>query len=62
MIRANPRLVALAAAGVLALSIAGCGKKPAFVDAPEGTTNDTYQKTYPAPVDRSKATDGLSFP
>jgi len=55
-------LVAAAAAGMLLLAMSGCGKKPSFVDAPEGTVNDTYSKTYPAPVDRSKKTDGLSFP
>jgi len=56
------RLLVAAAAGTLLLAMSGCGKKPSFVDAPEGTVNDTYNKTYPAPVDRSKTTDGLTFP
>lgn len=56
------RLLVAAAAGALLLAMSGCGKKPSFVDAPEGVVNDTYGKQYPAPVDRSRKTDGLSFP
>lgn len=56
------RLIVAATIVSTALAVSACGKRPSFVDAPEGVTNDTYDKSYPAPADRSKKTDGLSFP
>lgn len=32
-----------------ALAVAGCGKKPKFVDPPQGKENDLFPRTYPAP-------------
>jgi hypothetical protein len=29
------------------LALAGCGKKPGHVDAPDDVENDTYPRTYP---------------
>lgn len=41
------RLV-LAALIVAALPLAGCGKKPGSVTAPQGEENDTFPRTYPS--------------
>lgn len=30
-----------------ALALGGCGKKPNFVDPPQGEENDTFPRTYP---------------
>lgn len=43
--RTGPAVVALAAA----LALAGCGKKPKFVDPPQGRAADTFPQTYPNP-------------
>ena len=37
---------AISAAVALAL-VAGCGKKPGFVDPPQGRENDRFPRTYP---------------
>ena len=42
------RMRYLAVALAVALLIASCGKKPTFVDAPEGTDPDEFPRTYPS--------------
>lgn len=43
------RPILLALAAVLALSVAGCGKKPQFVDPPQGHDADKFPHPYPNP-------------
>ncbi len=33
----------------LLLLLCGCGRKPDFVDFPQGTQNKSFPRTYPAP-------------
>jgi hypothetical protein len=46
MSRASP-LILLALSTAL---LAGCGKKPSFVDAPAGVKPDPFPRTYPNPA------------
>ncbi|WP_448206372.1 hypothetical protein [Azospirillum sp. sgz302134] len=41
------RLVLLAAVAATALTLAGCGKKPGYVDPPQGVENDKFPRPYP---------------
>lgn len=53
----------LAVAAVLALP--ACGKKPSFVDPPQGRENDTFPQPYPNPKTDPKpgqASSGARFP
>ncbi len=45
--RGAVRLV-LAALILAAVPLAGCGKKPGGVTAPQGEENDTFPRTYPS--------------
>jgi hypothetical protein len=47
--RGNVGLALGALALVLALSLGGCGKKPEFVDAPQGKEADRFPQPYPNP-------------
>lgn len=40
----------LALALAAALSLGGCGKKPKFVDPPQGKGDDHFPRSYPNPV------------
>ena len=44
---------------VAALMLAGCGKKPGFVDAPPGVDPDPFPRMYPNPVSEA---GGRSYP
>lgn len=43
------RFAALALAFLAASAVAGCGKKPSFVDPPAGLNPDPYPRMYPNP-------------
>ncbi|MBK3799715.1 hypothetical protein GAY33_10805 [Azospirillum brasilense] len=45
----RPLLILATAAVALALALAGCGKKPSFVDPPQGREADKFPGTYPNP-------------
>jgi hypothetical protein len=51
-VTAAPRHYARAAAALLlaAIALSACGKKPQFVDPPQGKAADTYPQTYPNPA------------
>lgn len=59
MILSSKKTRAILTLATLALALAACGRKPAHLDPPEGTVNDTFPKTYPAPAGK---TDGGVFP
>ena len=42
-------LLAIAVAAA-ALTLSGCGKKPSFVDAPQGAAADRFPQPYPNPT------------
>ncbi|HYD69396.1 hypothetical protein [Azospirillum sp.] len=49
----------------LALSLGGCGKKPEFVDAPQGKEADRFPQAYPNPsLDPrpGQVAPGVAFP
>lgn len=48
-LRGRPVLLTLAVALVLAIGLAGCGRKAAKLSLPEGADEDRYPLTYPAP-------------
>ncbi len=55
--------VILAIAAVMALS--ACGKKPSYVDPPQGRENDRFPQPYPNPKTDPKpgqASSGARFP
>ena len=67
MTRTVPRpLVSRLPLAVLALllGLAGCGKKPNFVDAPQGRDHDTFPHKYPNPASDPApgSQPGLTFP
>jgi predicted small lipoprotein YifL len=45
-----PRLLLAVLALPLLLGLAGCGKKPNFVDPPQGRENDRFPQRYPNPA------------
>ena len=51
MRRALPVVVVALAAALLA----GCGKKPSFVDAPSGVKPDPFPRMYPNPASESRS-------
>ena len=44
------KLFRLTAAGLVVLAVAGCGKKPGFVEPPQGRTDDRFPNVYPNPA------------
>jgi hypothetical protein len=40
----------IAAACLMALALAGCGKKPGYVEPPQGRATDRFPGTYPNPT------------
>ena len=64
MIRRSMALLVLA---VAAITLAGCGKKPGFVDPPQGREADSFPQTYPkppaaTPSDTTRSGSGFRFP
>ena len=53
------------ATAAVALTLAGCGKKPSFVDPPQGKAADKFPGTYPNPKTDPKPgqpSSGVRFP
>ena len=43
-------LMRVGAAVLIALALAGCGKKPGFTEAPQGRAEDRFPNIYPNPA------------
>ncbi len=59
------RALLVIATAAVALTLAGCGKKPGFVDAPQGRENDRFPQGYPNPKTDPKPgqpSSGVRFP
>lgn len=46
----RPASLRLAAAGLAILALAGCGKKPGYVEPPQGRAADRFPGVYPNPA------------
>ena len=52
-------IIILAVWLLLAVSLSACGKKPSFVDSPEGVAKKDYPRTYPNPSDYNNGSGGI---
>lgn len=64
--RSPARSLALTlAVAAVALTLAGCGKKPSVLDAPQGKEADRFPQPYPNPITDPKPgqpAPGVRFP
>ena len=61
------RFIPVLVLSVAAIAVTGCGKKPSFVDPPQGREADRFPHTYPKPAaktpsDNNQSGSGFRFP